>query len=940
MKTPKHLWFFVVLSLMLFSLLFIALSNLSGSTVDASDSLTKAAATAKNEDLLQYEWPQFQGDAPYTRFSAGPAPEAPNIMWKTNITGIQSYVSAFNGKIFVTTRTSVFALDKDTGSVIWNTTIPTLGRWPAVYKIDDTHLVAGNSSLDIETGCILWTSSNFTASAANFAGGAYAPEEKVFFVKSKSYIQGWSFANPSLPPTLVWQKYVSGGGLYGSAVVYGDGKVFPGSFEPHQMALDAKTGDVLWDVETKGGALFAGSYYEDKFLRGCPFDNTFYCFNASNGQVLWTFNAGTHDGYWCSGSAVAYGLVYALNKDGHLYALDVDTGDVVWQYKSSGPLFFPGNPVVADGKVYATTGQRASYDPDKGTYSPSEFACLDAYTGDLIWTLAVEAFSPRESVAVAYGNLYLIPAYIKELEMDDYDISNQVWAIGYSAEAWPMWRRDAAHSAVGQSGPANLTLRWKFTTSGAVASSPSVADGRVYVGSQDKNVYCIDARSGGLLWQFNTSARILSSPAVVGGRVYVGPDDGYVYCLDAYNGSLIWSTFAGGYVEANFAAAVSLRSSPTVVGNEVYVGSLDTKVYCLDADDGAVEWTYKTDGHITSSPAVVDGVVYIVSQEPTSAGLYWLSANNGELIRKITLPYELATRGTDMHASPAVAEGLVFVASNRRVYYGINATTGNITWTFRDDSADTFIISSPLYHEGKVFIVDQFFIVAVDAFNGSILWKSFLGTEFYVSPTYADGKLYVTSDQRGIYVLNATDGGKISWFATSSNSWSSSTLYEGKLYVGNNDWNIYCLSEYPELSSNLTLAVDSAKVFLGDSVHVSGRLVPGILNEAISLFFVRPDETVDDTQVITAEKGVFNFTYTPTAVGHWAIAAQWESTRSYYSSAYSEHVFVDVESASTVTPTPPPEDLTVAYIIAIAAAIIIVAASAVYIYTKQAKKES
>jgi len=66
-------------------------------------------------------------------------------------------------------------------------------------------------------------------------------------------------------------------------------------------------------------------------------------------------------------------------------------------------MIFPGNPTVADGKIYATTGQTASY---TGQQSESEFVCLDAYTGDLIWELSVEAFAPRESVAVAYGNLY------------------------------------------------------------------------------------------------------------------------------------------------------------------------------------------------------------------------------------------------------------------------------------------------------------------------------------------------------------------------------------------------------------------------------------------------------------------------------------------------------------------------------------------------------
>ncbi len=74
--------------------------------------------------MLQYEWPQFQGDSSFTRFSSGPAPEAPDFLWKTNITGIQSYVVAFSGKVFVTTKTTVFALDKETGEILWDTLVP------------------------------------------------------------------------------------------------------------------------------------------------------------------------------------------------------------------------------------------------------------------------------------------------------------------------------------------------------------------------------------------------------------------------------------------------------------------------------------------------------------------------------------------------------------------------------------------------------------------------------------------------------------------------------------------------------------------------------------------------------------------------------------------------------------------------------------------------
>ena len=932
MRISKRLRAASVLILLLILSEFIVFSNLGRSTVDASSALGNVNVTANDRNLLQYEWPQFQGDSSFTRFSAGPAPEAPDILWKTNITGIQSYVSAFNGKVFVTTKTAVFALNRETGNIIWNTTVPAPGPWPAVYKIDANHMVVGNSSLDPETGRILWTSANFSASSEPlFTDNVYCPEEKMFYVKANSYVQAWNFSDPSIPPTLAWATYVPGGGLVGSGIQYGDGKVFPGSFESHQMALDAKTGDVLWDTNTKAAMLFSGTYYDGKFFRGGTHDNTFYAFDANTGKILWTFNPGTEDGYFCSGTAAAYGMVYALNKDGYLYALDANTGDGVWKYKGPGPLIFPGNPTVADGKIYATTGQAVSY---IGVNSTSEFACLDAYTGMLIWKLPIEAFAPRESVAVAYGNLYLIPAYVTTMvdskSGNEYSTDNQIWAIG--TLPWSMFRHDPAHSATGQSAPENLTLRWKFTTGGAVVSSPSVADGIAYFGSRDKNIYAVDARDGSLIWKFTTGDCIESSPAVVNGKVYTGADDGYVYCLDAYNGSQIWKMFAGGDIQASFAASVILRSSPIVVGGKVYVGSLDTNLYCFDADNGTVDWTYKTEGYITSSPAVADGAVYVTSQEPTAGVLYKIAANDGTLIWKKTIPYQMGFMGgTDMHASPTVADGMVFVSSNTGVYYGINATTGDTIWTYRDEASEEFIICSTIYKDGVLFLIDKFSIVCVDAKNGHPLWETYLGDELYVSPSYADDKLYVVTDQRHIYVLNATDGSKLGYFSTSSNSWSSPTLYEGRVYVGNNDWNVYCLAEYAALNSSVTIELAQPKIVLGESMSGFGSLVPGMANATIMLVFVKPDGTVINMQVVTFEKGAFNFTYTPDAIGNWTVTAWWQSDKGYYSSAYSKNVLIEVVAGGAGIPAE--------YFYAIvAAAVIIVTAIAGYTYLKRTKK--
>jgi outer membrane protein assembly factor BamB len=404
---------------------------------------------------------------------------------------------------------------------------------------------------------------------------------------------------------------------------------------------------------------------------------------------------------------------------------------------------------------------------------------------------------------VAYGYLYLIPgnvtASVDSISGSEYTTMNEVWAIGKRSiplnSSWPMWRHDPAHSSTAQEGPSNFTLAWKFTTNGAVISSPSVEDGIVYVGSQDKNVYALGAWSGNLIWDFTTQDAVESSPAVANGKVYTGGDDGYVYCLDAYTGVRLWKTFVNGDLPYTFGSLV-LKSSPAVFGGTVYIGSLDGYLYALDANNGNINWKTKTEGPIGSSPAVADGAVYFTSEEPTEGALYKLDANNGDVIWRKPLPYQYQfTGGTEMLGSPSVAAGMVFASSDLRDYYGINATTGETEWIFSDPAATEFIVSSPIYVDGKLFIIDKFNIACLNAMNGHTIWSFFTGDELYVSPSYADGKLYIGTSQRHMYILDAiSNGTKLASFTTPSSSWSSPTICYGRLYVGNHDWSVYCLS--------------------------------------------------------------------------------------------------------------------------------------------------
>jgi outer membrane protein assembly factor BamB len=367
-----------------------------------------------------------------------------------------------------------------------------------------------------------------------------------------------------------------------------------------------------------------------------------------------------------------------------------------------------------------------------------------------------------------------------------------------------MFRGDPANRATGSSGPTNLALKWKFETNGLVISSPTLVDGVAYVGSQDKNIYALDADTGNKIWNFATDFRVRSSPAVVDGKVYTGADDGNIYCLNAEDGTQLWKTPAGGITmlsgeEYRQKAVPHIRSSPTVVGDMVYVGSLDKNLYCLNANSGNVIWKFSTLGAITSTPAVVDGAVYITSSNPspsTNGTLFKLDAYDGSVIWQLGIPYE--RNSPDMHASPIVADDMVFIPADAKYYYCINATTSTIKWKYQcvlNQYIYEYQYGSMLYAENKVYVADQFFLSCLNATDGERIWRTWLAREIYSSPSYAFGKVYVGTDEGTVHVLNAASGEKLSNYHPGIQIWSSPTLYMDRMYVGAHDWNVYCFEE-------------------------------------------------------------------------------------------------------------------------------------------------
>jgi outer membrane protein assembly factor BamB len=897
------------------------------------------AVSTVPSDMLQYEWVGMQANM-YSHFSTGPAPDSPDVLWEKRLTSAGSYPAAFNGMLFVTQGNNITALDPFTGKVIYNIAVPPViqGRSTSaayVTKLDNSHMLAISttasvvntglpaawafSGFNIADGGLLWSMPAQIGQTSRFS---YAPETKTVYInvgnttgrggtQNPGGIQAWKISDPTQNPSLAW-SYVAFGGISSHSVgLYGDGKIFPGSNEPHQVALDANTGQVVWDANLNGLPYYGGSYENGVLYKGL-LDNTFVAINGSTGEFLWTYNP--HDyGFWCSATATGYGMVYELNVDGYLYAMAAKTGQVIWKYLGPGQ-YYPGSIEVADGKVYANTGQK-NPSPLTPETSRSEYSCLDAFTGQVIWQIDKEfGAGPSDTNCIAYGNLY--------------GIDNSILYCYGPTKDWSMFGSNPAHTAIGYGGPMNLTLGWKFQTNGAVVSSPAAAKGKIYIGSDDRNWYCLDANTGSKIWNFTTGYPIRSSPAVVNDRMYTGADDGFFYCLDANTGSQLWKTPAPGKpVPIMTGTFPQYSSSPIVTGGKVYVGSADAKLYSLDATSGSIGWTISTTASILSTPTYIEGDgLYFASVD---GFVYKVNPNNGNIIWNASTPigFEMA-----MEATPIVANGLVVIGSGAArnspagigQMYALNATTGVMVWKNNalPGSGNMQPIWTALYLNhatlGPVFYYADFFnIDCVNATNGKLIWTSFLTREHFGQPAYADGKIYVGSNTFGPYVINATSGKKLDYFDAGGEVEGSISIYQNKIYFGSFDGNVYCVGQSSSGTTTygpfLTANINQNQIKQNEAITISGTLNPSGINATVTITLSKPDGAYVDVPAVLDNLGRFSISYSPTMPGKWQASAWYSGTTpSGMSVASGNSPTLDFNVAAlpspepTATPTPSP----------------------------------
>jgi outer membrane protein assembly factor BamB len=359
-------------------------------------------------------------------------------------------------------------------------------------------------------------------------------------------------------------------------------------------------------------------------------------------------------------------------------------------------------------------------------------------------------------------------------------------ATSYSSN-WPMFHHDLTHSGYSTSTPTatNATLLWNFKTNSPVGASPAIVNGLVYIGSDGGIAYCLNASDGSEIWNFTvaTTSRgfpgaggpaISSSMAVANGYVYFGCYDRNVYCLNASTGEKVW----------NFTTGNTVESCPSVANGHVYVGSWDGNVYCFDAATGAKIWNYSTGGLVESSPAAVGDHIYVGS---INGNVYCLDALSGAKIWNYTT-------GNVVQSSPAVVDGRLYIGSEDDNVYCLNASNGIKIWNYPTLS---WVDSSPAVANGYVYVgtgesanPDKN-VYCLNALTGAKIWNYTTQDGVDSSPAIAAGYVYVGGWDGNVYCLNASSGANIWTYTTGNHVSSSPAVWNGIVYVGSWDHHVY-----------------------------------------------------------------------------------------------------------------------------------------------------
>ena len=332
---------------------------------------------------------------------------------------------------------------------------------------------------------------------------------------------------------------------------------------------------------------------------------------------------------------------------------------------------------------------------------------------------------------------------------------------------WPQFRGGTERTGyTSDPGPgSDLTLRWSFTVDESVNGIIQSDDNLIAYGA-DGGLYVLDAGNGEQLWSLDMSSRTsvvqgrVWLPAVAEGTVYVSTQDGVVVALDLETGEVSWQS----------ALADEVSGSPTIWDGTLYVVTAGTDLHALDALTGAEQWASKLPDRIsTQSPTVVDGVIYYPGD---SGSVNALDASNGTSLWQ-SEPFSA-------HRVAAYGDGRLYIPTLDGTLAVVAASDGILIW--RTDPLPGEAFNPVVTDEAVILAVFGVSTQSLDPATGEVQWS--LNTPALQSSPHAGGStLYLNFDGEGTYNAVDLQTGEVMATGEAAGAGSTAAIVGDVLFV-------------------------------------------------------------------------------------------------------------------------------------------------------------
>jgi len=381
---------------------------------------------------------------------------------------------------------------------------PLVRRLRAAENTGEKTLVA----LEADSGRLLWKRTGPEIAGLR-PGSLCADAGRVFYQKGpqvtcldlQTGAPRWSAACPSL-------RLVCGESVFGA-----DGRAI--------AALSIETGETRWkqtpavtevrDAFVAGGSLWIGGFKPIEGKRGPSWGPYFATQrDLATGKRLMHIepeNPGHHHRCYNNKATDRYILGGRRGTE----FIDLESGEVLWNSWARGVCRYGIMP--CNGLLYAPPHAC-------GCYMTAKLTGFNALAPRPKKALEAEDDAQRLKRGPAYAAM--------TAEQDD-------------TEDWPTYRHDPQRSGrTKRAIPVALRRRWQVDMGGRL-SSPTVAEGKVFVAGVDEHrITAVDADSGRAVWHFTAGARVDSPPTLHQGRAIFGCRDGHVYSVRSSDGALAW----------------------------------------------------------------------------------------------------------------------------------------------------------------------------------------------------------------------------------------------------------------------------------------------------------------------------------------------------------------------------------------------------------------